>query len=412
MNDTLVYLYDNDVIDIMNTSNLKDIKKERSINLDTYMSINEFSEDVFYDCENNSIYNYDYDYYDRFLNVTAFHYNNTHVTEIKTSYCNISANYTIFRYYQFYQSENTLYLIMYNRSSSNFLNDDIYMQVNLLTFDITNKTQPELLAPPISLLNITNYEEWGEPDRYIITRDMFSFYDNNLYLVRAYLSHEVTDGDYHYDDLVYSYGYIKAWDLSNYTNPEELFTIEMDQWDYSVVIISDNFMFYKSSSGFQLYNISDYNNIQHLSDYFADDDPTQIIFSDNLYYLICYRSIHILDMTDPTNIKKIGQYKVIFQGNGWFHKGILKEKVLYLLRSSEYEDRSFFVIDCTNSKNPKKLFPSGGRLSRETLLNLAIYSMFIGSPVGAIIIIVATVLLVRRRRKKRINTKKIEVNQD
>jgi hypothetical protein len=412
INDTLVYLFDYEAIDIMNISNLKDISKERSINLDPFFYYDYFyySGCTFYDFENNSIYYYYYDYYDRFLNVTAFHYNKTQVTEINTNACIISANYTVFSPHIFYQSENTLYLIMLNVSSSNRYSE-IYMQISLLTFDITNKTQPVLLTSPVLFHNITGSEEWEEPNRYIVTRDILTFYDNKLYLARTYLSHEDIDGNYYFDEMEFSYGYIKAWDLSNYTNPEELFTLKTEQWFFSRVIISGNLMFYTYSGGFHLYNISDYNDIQYLSDYYADDGLTQVILSDNLCYLIYYRSIQIVDMTDPTNIKKIGQYKVTFQGNGGFQKGILKEKVLYLIRSSEYEDRGFFVIDCTNSAKPKRLFPTGVRLSQETLMNLFIYGLFIGIPVILITSIVTTVLLVVRRRKKK-RTKNTEVNQD
>lgn len=401
IDDNLVYLYGNDFIDLMNISNLKDIKKAQTIELETYLFWYIYDEHVIYDLENKTIYYYDIDYFDRNLSLTTFHHNNTHVIETKNYSYNISTNHTIFREYSFFQNENTLYLVMLNRSSSPYI-DDIKIQISLLTIDITNKTQPEIIASPVLLYNSTGLKEWGENDFYSVNRNTFSYFNDQLYYLRAYLSHENIDNHYHPDNAEFSYGYIKAWNISNHTNPQEVFTIEIDQWFYSHVIISNNFMFYCSSnSGFLLYNCTNKQDIQFLSKYQINDTPKQIIFSDDLYYLICSGSIHILDITNPEKIKKIGEYKTIFQGNGGFHKGVLIEKILYLTRSSEYRDRCFYVIDCSNSKNPKRLFPSGRRLSKETIWNLTVYSMFIGPPVGVIIIIVATVLLVRRRRRKK-----------
>ena len=154
-----------------------------------------------------------------------------------------------------------------------------------------------------------------------------------------------------------------------------------------------------------MYDCTDMQNIQYLSTYKNDYSAKQMIVSGDLLYLISTGKIQILDIKNPNKIKKIGEYNPRFQGDGYFIEAILEEKILYVSRASEYEDRCFFIIDCNNPRNPKKLLPLGSQLSEDAFWKLEVY-VLAGIPV--IIAIAGVTIIIRILRKKRV-VGKIEV---
>lgn len=404
VNDSLVYLLDGLSIEVMDVSELNNIRKIKTIEYD-YNTYGWFSSDYsIYDWENNEFTFYDYNTYRETFNITTLHYNETHYTGAKYYSYNISHNNTGRFNQRIFRENNLLYIFLIYEEYSHFI-EDISLEITLLTFDITNRTNPIMLNSPISFYNSTGLEEWEETDRLISTRNKFSFYDNHLYLVRAYESHE-DNGYFSTRELEFSFGFIKAWDISNHSGPIEEFTLEVDQWEYSTIAIHENLLFYKISNyGFIMYDCTDMQNIQYLSTYKNDYSAKQMIVSGDLLYLISTGKIQILDIKNPNKIKKIGEYNPRFQGDGYFIEAILEEKILYVSRASEYEDRCFFIIDCNNPRNPKKLLPLGSQLSEDAFWKLEVY-VLTGIPV--IIAIAGVTIIIRILRKKRV-VGKIEV---
>ncbi|NPE08191.1 MAG: hypothetical protein GNW80_07915 [Asgard group archaeon] len=397
LNDSLVYLLDGLSIEVMDVSELNDIRKIKTIEYD-YYSYRGFSSDyTIYDWENNEFVFYDYNPFRETFNITTLQYNETHYTGAKYYSYNISQNKTGLFNQKLFRENNLLYIFLIYEEHSYFI-EDISLEIKLLTFDITNRTNPIMLNSPISFYNSTGLEEWEETDRLISTRNRFSFYDNHLYLVRAYESHE-DNGYFSSSELEFSFGFMKTWDISNHSEPIEEFTLEVDQWQFSTIIIHENLLFYKISNyGFIMYDCADMRDIQYLSTYKNDYTPNQIIVSGDLLYLISTGKIQILDIKNPEKIKKIGEYNPRFQGDGSFIEAILEEKILYVSRASEYEDRCFFIIDCNNPTNPKKLFPLGSQLSEDALWKLEVY-VLMGIPV--IIALAGVTIIIRILRKKR-----------
>ncbi len=403
LNDSLVYLVNGFSFDVMNVANLNDIKKLHTIELNHDLILDYHYSFKILDWESNSILLYYYNPLSGEFNVTNYNFNNIQYTGTLHYSYNMTLNFTTQYSSNFFWENNMLYIVLVNEERSYFI-EEISIEIKLLTLDITNKTNPKIIDPPISIYNSTGLEEWEETDRLISTRNKFSFYDNQLYLVRAYESQE-DRGYFDSGDQEFSFGFMKAWDISNYTNPKEDFTLEVEQWKYSSISVLEDLLFYRLDNfGFILYNCSDMQNIKYLTTYKDDDNLIQMVISEDLLYLIFANKIQILDIKNPEKIKKIGRYIPHFQGKGSFRKAILEKNILYIIRSSEFEDRRFFVIDCGNPNNPKKLFPLGSQLSEDNVRLLKIFLLYLGMPITIIAVIVTiTIVLMRKQRKKLIN---------
>lgn len=404
INGTSAYLYRGLEIEVMNISNLNEIRKLQSINItrDNYWEL--YSSHHIFDWNNNSIYNYYIHPYLGAIFVGALHYNETHLTDSYniTSYFP-QINKTYLMETRYFQKDNIFYIIFaYINGTLNI--EDLSIQICLLTLDISNRSHPTIISPPVLFYNNTGLEEWGETDRLVSERNRYTIYNDYLYLVRAYLSQE-DEEHLHSGDFEFSYGFMKAWDISNPSNPIEVFTREIDRWDYSFNAIHEDLLFYNTNNyGFDLYNCSNLQDLQYLTSFKNNDNIKQIIISENLLYLISSGKVQILNIENPRKIKLLGQYISRFQGNGAFSKGILVDNILYLSRSSEYYDRCFYILDCSNPRNPKKLFPLGLKLSQNAFWDFSGYILFIGLPIiVTIIIITTTIILVRKRRKKKRN---------
>ncbi|NHJ31561.1 MAG: hypothetical protein FK732_01745 [Asgard group archaeon] len=408
MNDTLVHLLRYEVIDVMNVSDINNIKKVKSINLGSESYYHAYWGHMYWDHEiwdwqNKTIYFYEADPYLGTFNTTAISYNETHFTDIeKYTYSFPKINNSAYPMEtRYFQKDNTIFVVFAYINTSRLIEENS-IEIYLLTIDVTNKTNPYVVSPTTLFYKSNGLEEFGETDLLVRERNRYSLYGNHLYLVRAYSTCESSEyqGSVSYE---FSYGFMKAWDISNHSNPQEVFTEEVSLWDYSSIFICDDLLFYCTNNyGFDLYNCSNHQDLQFMSSFKNNENVMQIIVSENILYLICANRIQILNIENPKEIKKLGKYVPHFQGNGNFIKGNLKEGFLYLTRSSEFADRCFYVLDCSNPKNLKKLYPLGTRIGEGILMDVTLYIVYFGIPVLAtIIIVVVTIVLVRRRKKKK-----------
>ncbi|MBK5113619.1 MAG: hypothetical protein JJE41_08305 [Candidatus Heimdallarchaeota archaeon] len=408
MNDDLVHLLKYNKIDIMNISDNNDIKKVKSIDLGDESYFHAFWGHIYrdhtiWDWYNKSVYFYDVDPYFGTLNTTALRYNETYYTEIDEYTCSFpkinNSHWPIETKY--FQEDKTVFVVFAYINFSRHIEENS-IEIYLLTFDVTNKTQPIIISPPTLFYKSTGLEEFGETDFLVREMNRYSFHDNHLFLVRAYSTSE-SSNYYDSDSYKFSYGFMKAWDISNHSNPHEVFTKEVNRWYYSSIIICNDLLFYCTDNyGYDLYNCSNLQDLQYMSSFKNNDNVQQIIVSENLLYLVCSDEIQILNIENPKEIKKLGKYVPHFQGNGDFTKGNLEEEILYLIRSSEFEDRCFYILDCNNPNKPKMIYPLGTQLGIGTLLDLKAYTLFLGIPaIATITIITVTIVLVRRRRKRK-----------
>ena len=404
INGTTAYLYRGLGIEVMDLSNLNDIRLIQIINLtrESFWGLY-FSHQVF-DWHNNSFYVYRADPRSGGIFMEVIHYNETQLTECyNNTFSFPQINKTNSMETRYFLEDNILYITFAFIDSPYHIADHT-IQIYLSTLDISNRTHPTIINPPVLFYNSTGLEEWGETNRLVEDRNRYSLHNDYLCLVRAFLSHE-NKGYFSTSELEFSYGFMKVWDISNASNPEEVLTKEIDRWKYSYNTIHEDLLFYNTNDyGFDLYNCSNLQDIRYLTSFKNNDDVRQIIISGNLLYLISSERVQILNIENPRKIKLLGQYISRFQGNGAFSKGVLIDDILYLSRSSEYAERCFYVIDCSNPRNPKKLFPLGLKLSQNAFWELSGYLLVIGLPIiVTIIIVTTTIILVRKRRKKKRN---------
>lgn len=112
--------------------------------------------------------------------------------------------------------------------------------------------------------------------------------------------------------------------------------------------------------------------------------PDEFWVQENYVYLLRSDALLILDTSNVSKITRIGAFE-FHPGEGWSfsHDLFVSDSFAYIGRSSQYEDRIFFIIDCSDPSNPKKRFPRGPPVSHQMKLGL----MFFGIIFGSIILI-------------------------
>ncbi|HUT82940.1 MAG TPA: hypothetical protein VMZ29_17220 [Candidatus Bathyarchaeia archaeon] len=219
---------------------------------------------------------------------------------------------------------------------------------------------------------------------------------NYLYLLRSYFT-------FIDSEIYFVNGYLKIWDINNSSDPKLVNFIELEKGAFGVGInILNNLLFYKIPNyGVLIYNCTNLNNIELLVDYKNNRSPADFIIDDNILYLICFKQIEILDFSNPRSLQKISQYVNHFQGNGGFYSGILRDEYLFLLKSSEFSGRSFYVFDCNKLNNIKRLYPEGYQISDEIVFGFIVSAYFVVPILVIGLIITIIVIAVRKRKKKK-----------
>ena len=272
-----------------------------------------------------------------------------------------------------------------------------YYNSTLYTIDISNISSP-VIKSIMPIHYELDFTIWNNPSRYIFSYDSYSIYDNHLYCLRAFRTYNFTDS-FLSSKCEFAYGFIKILDISNLSSPVEVIKFELTDWDYSKIKIQNGLLFYSYyKGGFDIYNISNPANFYRIIHYNSKYTPVDYFFNENICYLILEEGIEILDTTDLLAIKKLGGYKITRQGNGDIFRGILKNNSLFLLRTSEYSDRCFFVIDSNDLSRPIKTFPDGFRVSQQFLFNFTTFFIISAIVIIPIIFVVLFILMIRRKR--------------
>jgi hypothetical protein len=337
--------------------------------------------------------------------VKTYQINETHFTNFDTYIYNTSIRGNFESYY-IYKINNTLCIFIENYYA-NQTSQSSYYKLHYLLVDVTNKSSP-VISDPVILHQEIDYVNWNGSSK--LTKDdcLYSMQNNQFCIARIIREKENTSSNY-----MLSNSSLKLWDMSNLSKPILTDSFKIENWtSYTTISIQDNYIYYTlSKESIIVYEIANQNKIQKKVEYFGDEFIRNAVVNENILYLINLYKIEILDISNPTDIKPIKTYKIRFQGNGDFRKGIIEDDVLYVIRSSEFDKRSLFIFDCSNPDKIKRVYPLGLKLSQEVIENLLIYSSTIGFFVGVILVIVVIILVVRRfiKVRKRKKEKKSQV---
>ncbi|MFX1536232.1 MAG: LVIVD repeat-containing protein, partial [Promethearchaeota archaeon] len=160
--------------------------------------------------------------------------------------------------------------------------------------------------------------------------------------------------------LLKYYSELEIIDATNVTNP-----YKVGEWgdcaSGSELYVKDDFVFYADwNEGLR---VIDCNNpvapLQRSAFNTGKNYPRDIWVSDNNAYLVQSGGLVILDISNINDLKKIGKFVPENEGYGEFTNIAVEGDFAYLIKSSYYEDRRLFIIDCSNPAKPKKLFPEG-----------------------------------------------------
>ncbi|MHA1211071.1 MAG: hypothetical protein ACTSSH_01295 [Candidatus Heimdallarchaeota archaeon] len=404
--DSFAYLFESTNVDVMDISDLTNVNINRTYEsnswLDTYNQFHHCS----YNLSHNEFYIYKFTQistrkYLVYNKYELFNNNSCILTQETTT--NITYSGGIYEVL-LSQENNELQIVI---AGSKFLSN-IY-NISLMTFDITNRSTP-ILEDHVLIHQEINFTIWNQLPEHIRDYEDIKISGNFLYLIRSYFTYNVTDS-FESKKLEFAYGYLKVWDISNTSNPEVVNFIELEIGDFAGEIeIVDNLLFYRIIEyGVLIYNCTNPANLELLVEYKNNKSPTEYILDDDILYLICSEKIEVLDFSNPQSLKKMSQYVPHFQGNGGFYQGELRDNYLFVLRSSEFSGRNFYVFDCSNLNNIKRLYPEGFRISDEKLFNLVITATFLGPILGIVLIVLTIVIVVRKRRKKK--EKKLESDE-
>ncbi|MBN1328254.1 MAG: hypothetical protein JXA54_02160 [Candidatus Heimdallarchaeota archaeon] len=389
--DSFVYLFSYTKVDVVDISNPQNIHINRTYDFDFKVDSYYYGFYYFYNLSQNEFFHYYICNSD--INHSLLVYNkyelinNTFVSTLETQ---TIVNITRLRERAYFTQQNNKMMVVY--PTMNYTVDDY--KIYLLTFDITNKSAP-LLENQILLHQETNITIANQPSENRRHYEDIEISNNYLYLLRSYFT-------YINYELNYVNSYLKIWDIGNSSDPKLINSIELEKGVVGLCIsILSNLIFYKLPNyGFLIYNCTMPNNIELLVDYKNDRIPIDFIIDGDVLFLILSDEIEILDFSIPQSLKIISQYVNKFQGNGYFNSGILRDEYLYVLRNSEFSDRSFYVFDCTDVKNIKRLYPEGYRISDAIVFKLVVTTTIVGPILGLGLIVTIIVVAVRIRKKK------------
>jgi methionine-rich copper-binding protein CopC len=166
---------------------------------------------------------------------------------------------------------------------------------------------------------------------------------------------------------------LRHLDSATYANHSRTFS-SLLSYDHKEILVNDNFAFITFSSGLLAFDISDPNKITKYSFYeyeSSDGFSFSSVFNDidlqnNYLYAVTDEELQILDVTDPTNVQKLGYIKDDSFGGAAANLDRISELVvkgnyayLTVRGSSNYDcdsgftvsDRGFTVLDISNPAN-------------------------------------------------------------
>ncbi|MBD3193016.1 MAG: hypothetical protein GF308_20435 [Candidatus Heimdallarchaeota archaeon] len=381
----LAYLYDYDgQIDVYDVSKPKKTQRVDSIEYWNYPGI--------FSIHNNSILTFNYTINDQ-RNITGFKllkYDFEGELQV-SSQCQFNKCFPGDIESQIVIENKTLFVLL-TEELVNATRSQEEITTYLLTIDITDYSNPEI----IGFNELFHYEASS------ISYNLRFYFDSTNRLALCF--------DINYLE---SFTEVLIFDLTTLTNPEEIarWTLN-DKYPRALAVREDTLFILDRDEGLEIYGLSDLEAFVKIAEYQEKGQNiyNELIISGNKLYLICAGKIRVLDITNLKNIKKKGQYTPRLQGNGGFGDACIVDEILYLTRTSEFEDRRFFIIDCSNPNFPKKLYPSGIRLGAEDEIMLVFISTCLGILLVVGIIVGGIVFVIKRinRKRKQQQTKKQE----
>ncbi|MGC9779597.1 MAG: hypothetical protein HZR80_10180 [Candidatus Heimdallarchaeota archaeon] len=396
------YLFGFDFIDVIDISNPENIVRNTTYTLDLSFGPYYYRNYCFYNLTNGKFYCYRIVNEEENCQLVYNEYeleNNSYTMKLETT-----TNLTIgnrFKNSYMTQKSNTLQIVLTENNHADYYN------VSLMTVDISNKSQP-IIETHIHLHEEINFTIWGNPYYYVFDYQDIVISNGYLFLTRAWRTYNYTDY-FASSECVFAYGFMKIWDINNASNPQLVNFIELKQWSYSSVIVYNNLLFYSMNDyGYLVYNCTNPANLELITSYQNNESPRYFTVKDDVLYMVYSEKIEIIDISNIQRVKELSHYVPNFQGNGYFGKGIVKDNYLFVTRSSEVSGRSFYVFDCSNLNNIKRLYPEGTYISAEFWMKFVLYSIFWGPVIVIIIIVVVIVVVVQKRRKKKEKIKLVD----
>jgi hypothetical protein len=391
LDNSLIYLIGYQDLEIFDASDPYNIVKIKEIIGEPILDLARL-EHIFYDIDlnNNSIHTYGLT--SECLYGEIYYFNETHITDFENFQYNISLGDNFKSYKLHKKNDSTLLAIIENKLiDENSLIS--WLNITMLTFDFVNKTKPEILSKQ-TIFYEEDFITWIDNQQEIYDRITFHLSNNLLFLVRIYR-------DFDSGELIFNSGFIEIWDIGDSSNPLKLATINVDNGGDSFVMLYDYLLiYYTKYSGFNIYNISDINNIKKINSYSTDSILIQLISDINVLYILSKTKFEIFDISNPNEITKSSQYIPRFQGLGSFKKGVSCNNFLFLIRKSEFQNRNFFIFDCSDLSSPKKIIPNGFKLSSSQKSKLFMSLTYAGFILGFIVVITLTTIMIIKTKKK------------
>lgn len=370
----LAYLYEYGHIDVYDVSKPKKAQIIDSIDCWNYPGI--------FSIQNNFIWSFNYTFNDQ-RNITGFKllkYDFEGELQISgQSQFNTSFSEEVWS--EIILKNKILFVLLTEERVNATLSEEV-MTTYLLSIDITDYSNPEIIG-----FNELFHYESGSISYQL---DFYMDSSNRLFsLFNIYYPQHSTE--------------LLVFDLTTLTDPEQVGSYILNyKYPEALAVREDTIFILYRKDGLEVRDLTDLEAFTKITDYQEKKQTfyKNLVIAGNKLYLMCSEKVRILDVADLEDIKKKGQYTPRLQGNGGFRKGIVVDDSLYVIRSSEFEDRRFFIIDCSNPNCPKKLYPSGIRLGAETLMILYPILFLLGI-VFAVVTIIGGIIFAATRIKRR-----------
>ncbi|MFX1538482.1 MAG: hypothetical protein ACFFDI_30185, partial [Promethearchaeota archaeon] len=160
-----------------------------------------------------------------------------------------------------------------------------------------------------------------------------------------------------------------------------------------------------SGKGFDIFDVSLLPAVQKVNSYRANVDSVKIVLIDDLCYILSAEGILIFDVSDISNIKRLGKYTLRFQGDGTFKDFKIVDNTAYAARYVTGFEAPFVIFDITDPNNPAEIFPTTISQRQRTFWLITIILGYIIAPVVIVSIstLISVIILKERRKKKRNN---------
>ncbi len=266
--------------------------------------------------------------------------------------------------------------------------DKIIVENNIAYFVATKETFSYLM--PISIINLS------------------APFSISLYNTTGYIHSIIKDGNIIYllKSLNYETTFIEIINVQDILNPYLVSSYPLNI-SYPIKFIKKGLHFFiLGRNEMSVFNL-DLNSTQLLLEYGEDMSFFKDLLLDkNLLYCVNRDELFIYNITEINDFRLLGNCLNRKQGYGFYHKMEKRNDYLYIIRISEKEERFFFVFDCSNPNNPRKIYPLG-YVFHDFWLYVGWFSIYYSIILAGIttLIVVFSPLIRRRYKTKKENIK-------